>query len=115
MREQGRTSYEMSVAVGSISKEALRITNSNRDHLEAAERIRSSVNELRGIATRNADGVKATLTSTSGLAKRAHELGEIMDSMVRGNVAANGNATGKTKAAKPKRTRKTPAENNSES
>jgi hypothetical protein len=43
------------------------------------------VNELREITNRNAEGVKATLTSTTGLADRARELGEIMDTMVVGN------------------------------
>jgi len=85
MREQARTSHEMSIAVANVSKEALRITNTNRNHLDLADRIRTAVNELRGITTRNAEGVKATLTSTSGLADRARELGEIMDGIVGGN------------------------------
>ena len=106
MREQARASHEMSVGVTNVSKEAVRITNANRNHLEAAERIRSGVVELRQITNRNADGVKATLTSTSGLADRARQLGEIMDSM----VGANGNQ----EPAKPKtrRTRKSAAQNN---
>jgi hypothetical protein len=41
--------------------------------------------ELRQITNRNVDGVKATLTSTSGLADRARQLGEIMDNMIGGN------------------------------
>jgi methyl-accepting chemotaxis protein len=85
MGEQSRTSHEMSVAVANVSKEALRVTNANRNHLEAADTIRSIVTELRQVTTRNADGVKATLTRTSGLADRARELGEIMDSMIGGN------------------------------
>jgi hypothetical protein len=117
MREQSRTVHEMSVGVGSVSKEAMRVTNSNRDHLEAAERVRGAVGELRQITSRNAEGVKATLTSTSGLAKRARELGEIMDSMVVGGLTANGNATGKSKDAKAgssRRSKKSPAPNDSE-
>jgi hypothetical protein len=47
--------------------------------------------------------VKATLTSTSGLANQARELGEIMDSMVSGNFAANGNQTGTTKRRRTKK------------
>ena len=85
MREQSRTSHEMSVAVASVSKDAVRIANVNRNHLEAADRIRSGVVELRQITHGNADRMKATLTSTSGLADRARQLGEIMDSMVGGN------------------------------
>jgi methyl-accepting chemotaxis protein len=85
MREQSRTAHEMSIGVANVSKEALRITNTNRNHLDAADRIRAAVIELREITTRNADGVKATLTSTSGLADRARQLGEIMDGMVSGN------------------------------
>jgi len=87
MREQSRTSHEMTVAVANVSKDALRITNANRDHLDAADRIRSDVNELRQITNRNVDGVKATLTSTSGLADRARQLGDIMDGMIGGNGA----------------------------
>jgi hypothetical protein len=49
------------------------------------------VTELRQITNRNADGVRATLTSTSGLANRARELGAIMDSIVSNNPGANGN------------------------
>jgi methyl-accepting chemotaxis protein len=85
MREQARTAHEMSVAVGSVSKESLRVTNANRNHLESAGKIRGAVTELREITTRNADGVKATLITTSGLADRARQLGEIMDGMVGGN------------------------------
>jgi methyl-accepting chemotaxis protein len=88
MREQSRTAHEMSVGVANVSKEALRITNTNRNHLELADRVRGAVTDLREITTRNADGVKATLTSTSGLADRARELGEIMDGMVGGNGKA---------------------------
>jgi methyl-accepting chemotaxis protein len=76
----------MTTAVANVSKEALRVTNANRSHLDAADRIRDGVNELRHITNRNADGVRATLTSTSGLADRARELGEIMDS-----IMGNGN------------------------
>jgi hypothetical protein len=114
MREQGRTSHEMSTAVGNVSKEALRVTNTNRNHLDSADRVRSAVTELRQITSRNADGVKETLTSTSGLAIRARELGEIMDSIV-GDQAANGNQTGKTKATKTSnsRRRRASTENNS--
>ena len=82
MREQARTAHEMSIGVANVSKEALRITNTNRNHLESADKIRTAVNELRNVTNRNAEGVKATLTSTSGLADRARELGEIMDSMI---------------------------------
>ena len=85
MREQARTSHEMSIGVANVSKEALRITNTNRNHLDSFDRIRTAVSELRDITNRNADGVKATLNSTSGLADRARELGEIMDSMIGGN------------------------------
>src|SRR6185369_9686641 len=85
MREQARTSHEMSIAVGNVSKDAVRIASANRNHLEAADRIRSGVVELRQITNRNADGVKATLLSTSGLADRARQLGEIMDNMMGGN------------------------------
>jgi len=84
----------MSVAVGTVSKEAVRIANANRNQLEAADKIRNGVVELRQIANRNADGVKATLTTTSGLADRARQLGEIMDGM----IGSNGNQ-------KPKRRR----------
>ena len=101
MREQARTSREMSVAVTTVSKEALRITNANRDHLDAADRIRNGVSELRQITNRNAEGVKATLTSTSGLADRARRLGEITDSMIGGNGAEK---------PKRKRTRKPAAD-----
>jgi hypothetical protein len=41
--------------------------------------------------------VKATLTSTSGLADHARQLGEIMDSMVAGNGNQASQATGTTK------------------
>src|SRR4029079_11624678 len=85
MREQARTSQEMTIGVSNVSQDALRITNTNRNHLESADRIRAAVNELRDITNRNAEGVKATLTSTTGLADRARELGEIMDGMVTGN------------------------------
>src|SRR5262249_19745690 len=85
MREQARTAHEMSVGVANVSKEAVRITNTNRNHLETADNIRGAVLELRQITTRNADGVKATLRSTSGLADRARQLGEIMDGMIGGN------------------------------
>jgi hypothetical protein len=78
----------MTVGVANVSKEALRITNTNRNHLDSADRIRGAVTELREITSRNADGVKATLTSTSGLADRARQLGEIMDGMVGGNGKA---------------------------
>jgi len=93
MREQARTSHEMSMAVANVSKEVLRVTNANRNHLDAADSIRAGISELRQITNRNSDGVQATLTSTSGLADRARELGEIMDSIV-----GNGNQ-------KPKRRR----------
>jgi methyl-accepting chemotaxis protein len=96
MREQTRTSHEMSVAVGNISKDALRTINANRSQLEAADTIRSNVAELRQITSRNADGVKTTLTRTSGLAERARELGEIMDSM----IGANGTQTTKRRRTK---------------
>jgi methyl-accepting chemotaxis protein len=102
MREQARTSHEMSVAVASVSKEAIRITNSNRGHLDAADKIRSDVNELRQITNRNADGVKATLMTTSGLATRARELGEITDSMV-GTNPGGGNGNPKTKRTRTKK------------
>jgi methyl-accepting chemotaxis protein len=101
MREQSRTAHEMTAVVGSVSKEALRITSTNRNHLDSADRIRDAVIELREITTRNADGVKATLTSTSGLADRARQLGEIMDGMVSGNG---------TEKAKRRRARKPAAE-----
>jgi methyl-accepting chemotaxis protein len=87
MREQARTAHEMTVAVANVSKDALRVTNANRNHLDAADRLRTDVSELRQITNRNADGVRATLTSTSGLADRARQLGEIMDSMIGGNGA----------------------------
>lgn len=101
MREQARTAHEMTVAVGSVSKEALRITSANRNHLDSADRIRGAVIELRQITTRNADGVKATLTSTSGLADRARQLGEIMDSMVGGNGNQDAVKTKRRRARKP--------------
>jgi methyl-accepting chemotaxis protein len=85
MREQARTAHEMSIGVTNVSRDALRITDTNRYHLDSADKIRTAVSELRHITNRNAEGVKATLTSTSGLADRARELGEIMDSMVTGN------------------------------
>ena len=100
MREQGRTSHEMSVAVASVSQEVMRLTNSNRNHLDSAEKVRDAVGELRHITNRNADGVRATLISTSGLADRARQLGEIMDSMISGN----GNQKSQP-ADKPKRKR----------
>jgi methyl-accepting chemotaxis protein len=81
------------MAVANVSKEVLRVTNANRNHLDAADSIRAGISELRQITNRNSDGVQATLTSTSGLADRARELGEIMDSIV-----GNGNP-------KPKRRR----------
>jgi methyl-accepting chemotaxis protein len=101
MREQARTSHEMNVAVSSLSKDAGQISNANRNHREAADRIRSGVVELRQITHRNADGVKATLTSTSGLADRARQLGEIMDSMMGGN---GNQETGKPKTRRTKKT-----------
>jgi 2-keto-4-pentenoate hydratase len=101
MREQARTAHEMSVAVSSVSKEGMRVTNTNRSHLDAANRIRGAVIELRQITTRNADGVKATLTSTSGLADRARQLGEIMDSMVGGNGNQDSVKTKRRRARKP--------------
>ena len=61
------------------------------------------VSELRQITSRNADGVKATLTTTSGLANQARELGAIMDSMVGGKLAANGNEIGKAKGRRTKK------------
>jgi hypothetical protein len=91
----------MTIGVSNISKDALRIANANRSQLASADNIRDSVSELRQITTRNADGVNATLTSTSGLANRARELGEIMDSIVSNNsLAANGNQAATTKGAK---------------
>ena len=57
------------------------------------------------------DGVKATLTSTSGLAKRARELGAIMDNIVTSNLTGNGNQTGKSaKAGSSKRSKKSPVQ-----
>jgi methyl-accepting chemotaxis protein len=110
MREQARTAHEMTVGVAAVSTEAVRITNSNRNHLESAEKIRGAVTELRQITNRNADGVKATLTTTSGLADRARQLGEIMDTIITGN----GNQQSQP-ANKPKRRRasKSAAETNS--
>jgi methyl-accepting chemotaxis protein len=101
MREQARTAHEMSVGVANVSKEALRITNANRNHLESAGRIREAVTELRDITTRNADGVRQTLTSTSGLADRARQLGEIMDSMVAGNGSQDAVKTKRRRARTP--------------
>src|SRR6185436_14243243 len=101
MREQARTSHEMSIGVANVSKDAFRISSTNRNHIDAADRIRAAVVELREITTRNADGVKATLISTSGLADRARQLGEIMDGMVSGNG---------TEKAKRRRARKPAAE-----
>ena len=100
MREQARTAHEMTIAIDSLSKEAGRITNANRNHLDAAERVRGAVSELRRITNRNADGVRATLSSTTGLVQRARALGDIMDSMAAGNSTANGNETGKAKVAR---------------
>ena len=66
MREQARTAHEMSAGVN-VSKEALRITtaiaitSSGRQNSWRRQRTAPDNN-------RNADGVKATLTSTSGLA-----------------------------------------------
>ena len=101
MREQARTAHEMTIGVGTVSKEAMRITNTNRNNLESAERVRENVSELRGIANRNADGVKATLTRTSGLADRARQLGEIMDNMVAGNGNQQPQAPAKPKRKRP--------------
>ncbi|HEU4766221.1 MAG TPA: hypothetical protein VFS77_02575, partial [Pyrinomonadaceae bacterium] len=101
------TSQEMTIGVSSVSKEALRITNANRNHLDAAERIRKAVTELREITQRNAEGVKATLTNTSGLSDRARQLGEIMDTMVGGNGSEPSQASSKTKR---RRSRKLPTE-----
>ena len=118
MREQSRTAHEMTVGVANISKDALRMANANRSHLSSADNIRTSINELRQITTRNADSMKATLTSSSGLADFARELGEIMDSMVSNNdVAANGNQAGTAQVAKAggRRNKKTAADTNSES
>ena len=78
----------------------MRITTSNRNHLDSAEKIRDAVGELRDITDRNADGLKATLISTSGLADRARQLGEITDSLISGN----GNQKSQP-ADKPKRKR----------
>jgi len=103
MREQARTAHEMSVAVATVSKEALRITNANRNHLDAADRIRTGVSELRNITNRNADGVKATLTSTTGLADRARQLGEIMDGMIGGNGNQESHQAAKPKARRTKK------------
>ena len=89
MREQARTSHEMSVGRRQMFRKkrcGLRIRIATTSM--SADRIRSEVIELRQITNRNADGVKATLTSTSGLADRARQLGEIMDSMVGGNGAS---------------------------
>jgi hypothetical protein len=99
----------MTVAVASVSKEALRIADSNRNHLDAADRVRSAVTELRQITNRNADGVKATLTSTTGLADRARQLGEIMDGIVVSNGNQQSQATDKTKR---RRAKKSPEESN---
>jgi methyl-accepting chemotaxis protein len=117
MREQARTAHEMSGAVANVSQDAQEITTTNRGYLEAADHIRANVTELREITSRNVDGVNATLTSTAGLANRARELGEIMDSIVSSNVAANGNQTGKTKTTKAStsRRRKSPPANTPES
>ena len=101
MREQARTVHEMSIGVASVSKEALRITNSNRNHLEAAEKVRGAVRELREVTNRNANGVKETLLSTSGLADRARQLGDIMDSMVAGNGARQSPTASKPKRKRP--------------
>jgi methyl-accepting chemotaxis protein len=114
MREQARTAHEMTGAVNSVSQEALRITSSNRNHLEATGRIRGAVVELREITTRNAESVQATLSSTSGLERRARQLGEFMDSMVASNVTRNGNENGKSKAARSRRSKKSPATIDSE-
>jgi methyl-accepting chemotaxis protein len=105
------------VAVTTVSKEAQRITNNNRQHLESADRIRTAVTELREITSRNADGVKTTLKSTSGLANRARELGEIMDSIAGGSLGTNGNQTETPKRARTnnsRRSRKSPEQNDSE-
>jgi methyl-accepting chemotaxis protein len=116
MREQARTAHEMAIGVSNISQDVLRVANANRNHLAAADNIRSSVSELRQITTRNADGVNATLTSTSGLANSARELGQIMDSIVSSkNLAANGNEAGTSRAGSARRRKKTPAETKSES
>jgi hypothetical protein len=108
----------MTIAVSIISKDALRIANTNRTHLSAADHIRSSVSELRQITTRNADGMRATLTNTSGLVNRARELGEIMDTIVGSKaLGANGNQAGTVKGAKAgssRRSRKTPPGTKSE-
>jgi methyl-accepting chemotaxis protein len=101
MREQARTAHEMTVAVSTVSQDALRIITTNRSHLDAADWIRGAVVELREITTRNADGVKATLTSTTGLADRARQLGEIMDSMVGGNGTENSSKTKRRRTRKP--------------
>src|SRR5689334_21576977 len=101
MREQSRTAHEMTTAVTNVSKDALRVMNANRTHLDAADRIRNDVSELRQITNRNADGVKATLTSTSGLAARARQLGEIMDSMMGGN--GNPQVTAKPRSRRAKK------------
>jgi hypothetical protein len=85
------------------------MATANRNHLDAADRILNGVVELRQITNRNVDGAKATLTSTSGLADRARQLGEIMD----GIVGANGNQDPHT-TAKPRsrRAKKITAQNN---
>jgi len=88
----------MTIAVGNVSKDALRITNTNRNHLDSADRIRTAVGELRDITNRNAEGMKATLNSTSGLSDSARELGEIMDSMIGG-----GNGYEKPKRSRTKK------------
>lgn len=103
MREQSRTSHEMSIGVSNVSKDAVRIASANRNHLEAADRIRSGVIELREITDRNANGVKATLSSTSGLADRARQLGEIMDNMIAGNGNQQPHATAKPKTRRAKK------------
>ena len=115
MREQARTSHEMTIGVTSVSRDAMQITTSNRNHLEAAERVRTAVNELRDITNRNASGVKITLVSTTGLAQQARELGEIMDSMVKSNQTGNGDSkTRRKRTAKPTEDNAADADQNQE-
>jgi methyl-accepting chemotaxis protein len=86
--EQSRAMREMTTSSNDVAKQIKLITRANVEHSIGADNILQTLSNVRQITERNARGVEATLTETTGLLAQAQELAAIMNDLETNDGAA---------------------------
>jgi methyl-accepting chemotaxis protein len=79
MAEQARAVQDMNTATRSIAKQVSLIRTSNLEHSGISGELLASLESVRQVADRNAEGVQETLEATTQLAAQAQALAAIVD------------------------------------